>query len=456
MRQTLWLECLLSVSAVAFPGCGGSTHTTEASDAASCGSAGVACCAMATCSSGLVCTAGTCSSQPTSDAAGGVTYHDITDPSFWSSSSLTSGDAFAGGAFDGRYVYYSPRAGEGESVNGVVARYDTHSGFSEASSWASYTLPETSTLSGPFGAVFDGRYIYFVPHEGSTQVVRYDTRASFASAASWSTFVSSVTVETAGYEGGVFDGRYLYLVPSADSLPNVIRYDTQAAFAASSSWTSFDISSLAGELRIFGGAVFDGRYIYVVPSGTYYPAPAIRYDTTASFTSVASWSAFDTTKVGPNEWGYLGGAFDGRYVYFVPYESSLGGVLRYDTHSPFGSSSSWSTFDTSTLSEESGGAEFGGAAFDGRYVYFVPGPFSVSPVLVRLDTTADFGSPEAWSVVGSGVGGPFNPFTSSGSFIGAVFDGQYVYPVPTAGGNALRFDAKTPPSMPKGYSGSFL
>ncbi len=41
---------------------------------------------------------------------------------------------------------------------------------------------------------------------------------------------------------------------------------------------------------------------------------------------------------------------------------------------------------------------------------------------------------------------------------GAVFDGEFVYFVPGANGTVARFDAKTPPSLPKlpGWSGSFL
>jgi hypothetical protein len=45
-------------------------------------------------------------------------------------------------------------------------------------------------------------------------------------------------------------------------------------------------------------------------------------------------------------------------------------------------------------------------------------------------------------------------------YAGALFDGRYLYFVPTGDGTVgsglvARFDAKSPPSMPSFYSGSF-
>ena len=93
----------------------------------------------------------------------------------------------------------------------------------------------------------------------------------------------------------------------------------------------------------YEGAVFDGRYVYFVPSGTYQQFTAIshsevlRYDTTSNFESAESWSTFDAgaNGVGNDPVGYAGGIFDGRYIYFVPFKDSNGQyhgeVLRYDT-----------------------------------------------------------------------------------------------------------------------------
>ncbi|MHC4779328.1 MAG: IPT/TIG domain-containing protein [Planctomycetota bacterium] len=61
-------------------------------------------------------------------------------------------------------------------------------------------------------------------------------------------------------------------------------------------------------------------------------------------TSITAWSAFDSGR----EAGFFGAAFDGRYVYFVPHENNTGKhseVVRYDTTGGFSVQGSWSSFD---------------------------------------------------------------------------------------------------------------
>jgi hypothetical protein len=62
----------------------------------------------------------------------------------------------------------------------------------------------------------------------------------------------------------------VYLVPEANSsgLDGVVaRYDTQASFTTVGSWSTFDTATLNANAITFAGAVFDGRYVYLVPSG---------------------------------------------------------------------------------------------------------------------------------------------------------------------------------------------
>ncbi|MCW3020168.1 MAG: hypothetical protein JWN10_2476, partial [Solirubrobacterales bacterium] len=145
----------------------------------------------------------------------------------------------------------------------------------------------------------------------------------------------------------------------------------------------------------------------------------------------------------------FGAAFDGRYLYFVPnYNNTVqdGLVTRYDTQGAFGSVGAWSTFDLATVNASAIG--FLGAAFDGRYVYFVPGTGSLA---ARYDTQRAFGGGGAWTtfdVKSVNAGAP--------KYFGAAFDGRYVYLVPGTGSIAARFDAKTPPSVPPAPSGSFF
>jgi hypothetical protein len=279
----------------------------------------------------------------------------------------------------------------------IIARYDTLATFSANSAWSTFdttTLSDASLVSGFYGSAFDGHYVYFASNispdyttgQGSV-VARYDTSRSLTQPTSWSTF-DTMTLADGGspiaYEGAVFDGRYVYFVPNevVHAMPTssglVLRYDTAVSFSAATAWSTFNVATLNGEgLARFTGAAFDGHFIYLVPSAGSIVA---RFDTTLTFTSAAAWSTFDTTSVNPNALGFAGGAFDGRYVYFVPGFGAAAGdaggatrsvVVRYDTEAAFTTASSWSAFDTTPLTD-AGPITFVGAVFDGRNLYLVP------------------------------------------------------------------------------------
>lgn len=311
----------------------------------------------------------------------------------WSAFDATTVDAgargFAGGAFDGRYAYFSPTLG-----GSVVTRYDTSGSFGDPAAWSTYDAWSTDAGTSAFGhvgAVFDGRYVYFPTggqNSGPPTIERYDTTASFADPAAWTALaLASVVPGPSGSFSGTFDGRYVYFAPNGGgSTSHALRYDTQAAFDQSTSWVSFDVAQLGAGVIDFAGNVFDGRYVYYVPleTSSNQPGAAVRYDTQADFTSPASWSTFEATTVDAKADGFAGGGFDGRYVYFIPFEDTH--VARYDTHGPFGSASSWTTFDVASLGADA--KEYWGCAFDGRWLYLSPYTFlsTQSPLVLRFDT----------------------------------------------------------------------
>lgn len=399
-------------------------------------------------------------------------YSTLTDTTKWSTFDLSMvagapAGGFAGSAFDGRYVYFVP------STSGAVTRYDTQATFTVASSWSTF---DTTTLNvnalDYVGAAFDGQYVYFVPAgptNSSGLVVRYNTKLDFGNDAgtSWTTADTTQTVGGGfnGFASAVFDGTYVYLVPFANGGTYdgaIARYNTKAAFDAGASWQGSNPPSFGFfGARGFQGGVFDGRYVYFVPninSGGF-DALVERYDTLSSFGS--AFQTFDvTTASDAGVGGFVGGAFDGRYVYFVPNDNGAtdGVVAQYDTQADFGNDAgaSWHVFDTTTLSAQAKG--FMGAAFDGRYVYLVP-HVNTAPdgLLARYDTQAPFGTTASWST--------FDMATVNASakgFLGAVFDGRYVYFVPHNSGGVkqgivARFDAVTPPMAPTTYAnGSFF
>jgi hypothetical protein len=399
-------------------------------------------------------------------AVSAVCQHELDNPACWSTfdtNGLTSSSPnFFGALFDGRYVTF---------VNGASApslRYDTTGAFGESASWRGFSpISFGSAAWGFSGAASDGRYLYLVPTNAmyghDAIVVRYDSQTLYSSGEAFNLTMASGTADPGvpGFIGAAFDGRYLYFAPAeerAGPSGRVLRFDTQATFAAAASWSSFDMTTVAVNAKGFKGAVFDGRYVYFVPwasahdhvSGTTTPSGlVIRFDSTASFSDAGSWSSFDATTLSPPAAGFAGATFDGRYIYLPP--NALNGIVAvcYDTQADFTSAASWASFDAKVLDTSGFSSDwrFSGASFDGRYVYFIP---ENDDVLVRYDVQASFTTAGAWSTFSMDSVGAYDD-----GFAGAAFDGRYLYIVSTGYGPMLRFDARTPPALPPGHDASF-
>jgi hypothetical protein len=304
-------------------------------------------------------------------------------------------DGYWGGVFDGRYVYFAPFYNDGNLPHGEVLRYDTTGAFSTAASWLTYTPGDHEVGVDPVGyagGVFDGRYVYFAPFQNHTgpsgEVLRYDTSGDFLSRESWLTFDAAahgLGANLRGYIEAVFDGRYVYFAPwryGTESNGEVLRYDTFGVFTDLSSWGFFDAGAhgVGFNPRGYEGAIFDGRYVYFVPNfnGFEYHSEVLRYDTTGAFIDPYAWTTFDPRAygVGVDPRGFVGGVFDGRYVWFVPAERwdgvAHGEVLRFDTSGSFANPSSWVTFIPRAHGVGTNPAGYRDAIFDGRYIYFVP------------------------------------------------------------------------------------
>ena len=199
---------------------------------------------------------------------------------------------------------------------------------------------------GFFGAVFDGRHVYFAPLGGGA-VLRHDPRRPFHQPAAWEVFdPARLPAGSFGQcVGAVFDGRWIYFTPYAHS--SVVRYDTRTPFADPASWQVFEADRIGGlRTRGYDGAAFDGRFVYFIPfwegddPGRGFHARTLRYDTARPFDDPDSWQAADGGALAPpNPGGFNGGAFDGRFLYMAPWREdeptgqirSHGQVLRLDT-----------------------------------------------------------------------------------------------------------------------------
>ena len=290
------------------------------------------------------------------------------------------------------------------------------------------------------GAVFDGRFVYYIPlNNGAFHgvVTRCDTRVGFADPQSWTCFdTAQVDPDSRGFVNGVFDGRFVYLVPYNNGVQfgQVTRYDTQADFARATSWEVFDTVRVDSHSKGFVGGVFDGRFVYLVPyqlDYTTHHGQVTRFDSEGDFTREASWDVFNMVGVHPDCTGYHTGLFDGRFVYFCPYLRSLepleyaSRVTRYDSRSASGESESWEGYDTTRTHPLSKG--FIGSVFDGRFVYFVPyhNGRERHGRVARYDTRGGFAEDRSWEVFDI-----CQIDENSRGFFGGIFDGRYIYFTP--------------------------
>lgn len=345
---------------------------------------------------------------------------------------------FSGAIFDGRFVYYMP-LNNGE-FHGQITRYDAHGQFDDARSWSYYDTAKLNANSKGFAnGVFDGRYLYLIPYCNGVhfgQVTRYDSQKEFTDEKSWSFFdTTQISANSKGFIGGVFDGRYLYLVPyqlnHTTHHGQVTRYDTKAAFNAAASWNTFDMMGLDEDCRGFHTGTFDGRFVYFcpylkTPDPAVFASKVVRYDTRCRFASSQSWEVYDVTQANERSLGFIGSVFDGLYLYFVPYNNGhgrYGQVLRYNTSRGFRDDNSWDVYDTCQVHQDSRG--FFGALFDGRYIYYIPhckAQNVYNGQITRYDTRGSFTNANSWKVCDTAKLHPNNK-----GFIGAVFDGEYLY-----------------------------
>ncbi len=368
---------------------------------------------------------------------------------------------YFGVVYDGRYIYYVPC--RMRDFHGIVLRYDTKGNFQEKSSWKSYDAGVTDGLEskGYAGGVFDGRYVYFVPmaiqNTRHAVVLRYDTQSDFTSPASWNSYDAKKVAgdQAMGFTGAVFHERYIYFVPfgyTPYAHSYIIRYDMQGDFKNENSWSFYNAHTTDGlDTKGFYGGISDGRYIYFVPfnDGKQFHGRVLRYDTKQDFKSSFSWTAHDAGKTeGFTTIGYKGAIFDGKYIYFVPFrdnENHHTRVLRYDTTQNFKQSSSWSTFDASSI-DNLDTRGYVGAISDNQYIYFIPysGENNIFHArFLRFNTKQNFKNSESWSAFDAGS---INGLNTKGYKFGA-YDGRYLYFAPyhnnqNFSGIALRFDTQ--------------
>lgn len=354
------------------------------------------------------------------------------DKSRWTSyrPKTVNGAAYQAGPFDGRFVYFILFGAT--AVPSEIVRYDTSASFDDAAAWTAAAVRPIADVSAIRTLVFDGRYLTLpglrlaeagVP-TGLT--LRYDTQrpeADFLQPSSWEVFDTKALNSAAiGYIAAATIDGGVYLGPPGSVSP-YLRHDAVAALDAG--WTEGGASNtcaIAG-LNTVIGAGCAGPYLYFVG------ACATRYDLRLPFTDPSAWSNESLLAIGVEHTGYQGTISTPSHVYATQVGFTDGGdgkwrIARIAPTAAFDAGfesreiAKTNTLLTGTL----------GGAFDGRYVYFAPFPRGTptpGAVYLRFDTQKPFDDDSAWSFATAqalGLAGPIHR--------GAVFDGTYVYFAP--------------------------
>lgn len=229
-------------------------------------------------------------------------------------------------------------------ASGNIIRFDTQGQFDDPASWTSHDAADTDGLNTRDfdGSCYDGRYVYFSPLAYAV-CLRYDTHADFNTSASWQAYDCDARFGMKRNVGAIFDGKYVYYVPYG-TCPVAVRFDTSRDFKEDDAWQAYELAKTPGVILGFDGAFFDGTYIYYIPywnEQDVLHGTMLRYDTRRDFQSPDSWDCFDAAQTdGLRTAGFNGGASDGRFLYCAAwmkekvFTGRIGGggnMLRYDT-----------------------------------------------------------------------------------------------------------------------------
>ena len=445
---------------------------------------------------------------------------NFTDSSAWSAiqryttEGLTT-RGYSSGFFDGRYLHLIP---EYNSVDyhGNALRYDTARSFYDNSSWESYDLTKTGgqKAKGFEGVAFDGRSIYLTPYNDDTNysgyTVKYDAKSRIYNADImkgaiskqffldgtgrlglgtdrptakidlWSTDATQLKINynsTTQASLSLSNTGDLTLKTSGDDLNLIVdgtdgKITTNASFSADQAirdhnswmsnvqnnteitlgkqslsrlkdnfarhdnWDFFSIGKINGlDTSGYLGGTFDSRYVYYVPysNGSGYHGNFLKYDTVKPFDQTTSYSAFNIATINSNYKGYKGACFDGQYIYLSPLNNGSfhGNVIQYNTRLPFNQASSYKAYDASGTSGLNT-VGYVGCIFDSKYVYFTPShntpgsnPINYHCYVLRYNTEGDFTSSGSWTAYdASGTSGVAELPGLDGP---PIFDGRNVY-----------------------------
>ena len=123
---------------------------------------------------------------------------------------------YFGAVSDGRFVYFAPQCNGSQERHGQVLRYDSWGGFNDPESWQGYDAGCTDGLNtkGYYGVVHAGNHIYFVPRTDGRDACTAGFCVTTGAGNSTIPEVGRHTISaiTISCQSAAYDGRYIYLV----------------------------------------------------------------------------------------------------------------------------------------------------------------------------------------------------------------------------------------------------
>lgn len=178
---------------------------------------------------------------------------------------------------------------------------------------------------------------------------------------------------------------------------------------APGNWEFFDLHNFGSKVNGYAESVFDGRFVYYGPERNYtkdgvsFEAHCffLRFDTQKPFSDPNSWQLFDGREIYHLASGSVGLAFDGRFIYYVPFRSGGANkyllnsvILRYDITKNYLDKKSWEYFDLSCIDSDAGG--FVGSCFFNGKIYMAPYYSGDKSLFLVYNTKHAFCSKTSW------------------------------------------------------------
>lgn len=270
-----------------------------------------------------------------------------------------------------------------------ICRFDLASqevvGYSFNSAVLDYYIT-TAPLNYFAGGTFDGRYLWCAPYNTS-KILKFDTVThtySHLSLANIPTSSGSVSFSNEfPFTGAIFDGTYVWMIPAVNNYILRVTPSTNDMYAYK--LFSFDYNVGNGYFR---DAVFDGTNIWLIPSQK--ASALYSFDTRSKVLNTYPFPNPGTVQnMGDSASGtimaFSGGVYDGANIWLIPRQANR--VVRFNIATSnfqgFSMTNAINTgYNLSTVDATTN--KFFGAIFDGANIWLPP---LNAPRLVKIVST---------------------------------------------------------------------